>query len=306
MPEMGEELQSSDDGFVANATSKEIVSPPPADDATTTEAVVEPGAVSLTGDETDEEIQAHLEAKYKGKGFSDNDREQVLRWHKGNTEAKTLRADAARLKQEAEAAKASTDALMQVAQLLPGGVQALREKGPTEFVKWATGTEPPQHPQSAQLDPSDPVHAQILAMKAEVDALKADREKIMLDRQMEEAANSLSANVDALKLKDDAKGTAKGVAMRLAEFVLATGGAKNPQLPTREEVLASVKEAKKLLSAYDAIISGETVKKIEDSAPKTPQVVAATETKPEAANVSDDWYEAETNGFIERAMRGKG
>ena len=304
---MGEEL-TGDEGFVENATSEtepEVVSTPPADDVTPTEAVVEPGAEKgLEGD--DAEIQEYLNQKY-GDKLSENDREQIMRWRGGNTEAKTLKAETARLKEEAGAGRAHMDALSAVAQLIPGGVQALKDKGPAEFVKWASGDEPEAKPEPTALDPNDPIQNQMLAMQAQLKAMQDDKDKGDQDRQMDEAAHQLSNGVDALKLKDDDQGTAKGVMVRLAEFHLATGGAVNSQLPTKEEIGAAIKEASKLDSAYRAIITGETEKKIEEGTPKTPEVVAEKEIRPESEDADpDDWDEAEDKGFMDNATRNGG
>jgi hypothetical protein len=303
---MGEEQKAGDEGFVENATSEtqeEVVSTPPAGDETPTEAVEEQGAEGLAGDETVDEIKAHLVSKYKDKGFNDNDLEQALRWHKGNMEAKTLKGEVTRLTEEAESSKGASEGLLAIARQIDGGPEALKEKGAAGFVDWVFGDKPQEAEAPAALDPSDPVQAQVLAMQAELKELRDERSKTDLDKQMEQAAYDLSSGADALKLKDDDKGTAKGVVTKLAEFHLATGGAVNPQLPTKDEIAASLKVAQKSLSSYNAIISGETEKKIEDGTPNTPEVVTETETKPDSSQQPDDWDDAEDAGFMSRAAR---
>ncbi len=300
---MGDEKKKGDEGFVENATSEnEVVSTPPADGEAPTEAVVELGAEGLTGDESEEDIQKHLESKYKDKGFSDNDREQVLRWRTGSNEAKALKAEVAKLTEAAEASGVGSESLRKIADSISPDSARRFAESPAEWEKWALGNAEAE-PAPVVLDANDPMQRAVMELKQDVAAMKQDRVDSTLQAQQTEAVQYLEHGIVALDLPDDKDNTAKRMMLREAEFELATGGAKDGTLPTKEEMAAALKTAQANLTAYDALISGAAEKKSEEATPKTTTVAAETELTTAEPVSSDDWLQAEKDKFAANATR---
>lgn len=300
---MGEQQTKGDEGFVENATSEEeVVSTPSTDGDTPTEAVVEPGAVGLTGDESEEEIQAHLESKYKEKGFSDNDREQVLRWRTGSNEAKVLKAELTQLKEATEASGAGGESLHRIADAISPDSARRFAESPEEWEKWVLGNANVE-PEPVALDATDPMQRAVMELKTEVAAMRKDRADSTLKAQQTEAVQYLEQGIIGLDLQDDKDNTVKRMMLREAEFELATGGAKNGALPTKEEMAAALKKAQATMTTYNALISGATEQKIKDGTPKTPTIATEAEVTTAESVKSDDWLEAEKNQFAANATR---
>lgn len=242
-------------------------------------AGVTDGTVSLTGDESLEEVEKHLRGRYASK-LSPNDLDQVLRWRRAGEEAKTTKAEHARLQKEADGFKAHTATLRAIAESLgPDSARLFREEGPQEWHKWATS---PPEPESAQpvLDPRDPVQRVLMQLTKEFAELKQGQATRTRQDRLQQTAQTVLSAIDSVKLdfEDDDKSTGKNVLSRLVEFELAAK-AQNPEEPTPDEIQGSIKGAHAVLSGLVQLITGAATKKKDESKPKIP-VFAATEELP--------------------------
>jgi len=273
-----------DEGFVRVTTGEEPAGESPAageeSQATTPPAgAAAPAATEaaeLTGNETDEQIEAHF-SSLLGKEIDQNRVEQLSRL------SKAARDRAARIAElEAAPTQAPDDGLRYIAQRYgPGFVKKLDELGPAEFAKFLMDEEYGKPAARDGLDMDDPVHRRLAALE---DALE-ERTRLDEERQQADAEKALvddhrnRVTLAVGKLGDMTDGARKVVMALLDNAAVA---AANSQPDGYD--LDKIEYAKLARDAHDMLKQALAPT---DGNQETPAPVPASDAEPAPPNYDD-------------------
>jgi hypothetical protein len=240
---------------------------------------------ALTGDETDEQIEAHFR-KLEGTPMTSDRVEQLIRLSKANRSSKSTLAELERARGEAsalgsmrsrvEAAKARYMAEQPksraVFDRLGDDIEAtLAFMSDPEFrddrINDLLGPQP-----VAGLDTNDPVQRMIAELTSKVDGLVSERDAARQAAETEENEAAYAANrdavIDSLGLKDDAS---KALARALVTGLHVEAALYKPDIAIKE----MLPELTKMMKGISVAVSSEAEKEAEEAKPVVPTTAKA-------------------------------